>query len=163
MSGDAEGDFLGVPGTVSTSSVLETTDSLTPPALAKGTMTGFPLETPEQLLEDGTVALALGDPVVPPPVAGGGVRVPVLLQPRPGMVHNDDNNDDDDDESDSDEGLTMAKSTRNKHAKERSRGPVVVRPRRRGTNGSVRSTDTAKKMVVQSDATSSPAESMTQS
>lgn len=167
MSGDAEGDFLGVPGTVSTSSVLETTDSLTPPALAKGTMTGFPLESPEQLLEDGTVAVALGDPVVPPPVAAAvatGVRVPVLLQPRSGMVHNDDNNDDDDDdESDSDEGLTMAKSTRNKQAKELSRAPVVVRPRRRGTNGSVRSTDTAKKMVVQSDATSSPAESMTQS
>jgi [calcium/calmodulin-dependent protein kinase] kinase len=130
-------------------------------------MTGFPLESPEQLLEDGTVAVALGDPVVPPPVAAAaatGVRVPVLLQPRPGMVHNDDNNDDDDDdESDSDEGLTMAKSTRNKQAKELSRAPVVVRPRRRGTNGSVRSTDTAKKMVVQSDATSSPAESMTQS
>lgn len=73
-------------------------------------------------------------------------------------MHTDESNDDDDDdESDSDEGLTMAKSTRSKHTKEPSRGPVVVRPRRRGTNGSVRSTDTAKKMVVQNDATSSPA------
>jgi [calcium/calmodulin-dependent protein kinase] kinase len=162
MSGDAEGDFLGVPGTVSTSSVLETTDSLTPPALAKGTMASFPLETPEQLLEDGTVAVALGDPVVAPRAAAA-VRVPVRLQPRPGMVHTDEINDDDDDESDSDEGLTMAKSTRNKHTKELSRSPVVVRPRRRGTNGSVKSTDTAKKMVVQNDATSSPAEPVAQS
>lgn len=149
MSGDAEGDFLGNPGVVSTPSALETTDSLTPPALAKGTMTGFPLETPDHELEDGTVAVGLGDPVVAPPAPSSLLRAPARLRSTSRTTHSDDGTDDDD--SDSDEGLVMAKSKNHKNCKDLNFGRNSLVTRRRGTNGSVRSTDTAKKMVVQTD------------
>jgi len=43
VSADPEGEFLGNPGLVGRSSVIDTTDSLTPPAFAKEPASGFPL------------------------------------------------------------------------------------------------------------------------
>ncbi|KAH6620678.1 hypothetical protein B0J18DRAFT_450242 [Chaetomium sp. MPI-SDFR-AT-0129] len=43
VSADPEGEFLGNPGVVGRPSVIDTTDSLTPPAFAKEPISGFPL------------------------------------------------------------------------------------------------------------------------
>jgi len=64
VSADPEGDFLGNPGVVSRSSIVDTTDSLTPQALTKEPISGFPLE--------------MNDDVLPPDEA-----VPVKLDDRP--------------------------------------------------------------------------------
>lgn len=145
VSADLEGEFLGNPGVPSASSVLETTDSLTPPALAKEDSAGFPLETQEELLLDGRVAVEL-DPAARPS------RVAQRPVPSNAVKH-------DEDDSDSDEGLTMGRSRNHNRAKDSSHsspgglGRILTTSRRRDTNGSVRSTDTAKKMMTESGQT----------
>ncbi|KAB5585481.1 hypothetical protein GE09DRAFT_28316 [Coniochaeta sp. 2T2.1] len=140
VSADLEGDFLGNPGVPSSSSVLETTDSLTPPALAKEHTAGFPLEAQEELLLDGTVAVELDN-------HGSRASQPARrLAPSKQPVQ-------DDDDSDSDEGLTMGRSRNHNRAKDLSPGGlgrILTTSRRRDTNGSARSTDTAKKMATDS-------------
>ncbi|KAK4042738.1 hypothetical protein C8A01DRAFT_44232 [Parachaetomium inaequale] len=96
VSADLEGEFLGNPGVVGRSSVIDTTDSLTPPAFAKEPMSGFPLE-PQDM--EGAVPVKL-DPSGSRTSVGG--RLPASR--RGSRCH-----DDDDDDSDSDEGLTMAR------------------------------------------------------
>jgi [calcium/calmodulin-dependent protein kinase] kinase len=146
VSADLEGDFLGNPGVPSASSVLETTDSLTPPALAKEHAPGFPLEAQEELLLDGTVAVELENHAAATQASQPAAR---SLAPSKAPVR-------DDDDSDSDEGLTMGRSRNHNRAKDLSPGGlgrIITTSRRRDTNGSVRSTDTAKKMNL----TGSPA------
>jgi [calcium/calmodulin-dependent protein kinase] kinase len=138
VSADPEGDFLGNPGVPSAPSVLETTDSLTPPALAKDHTTGFPLEAQEELLLDGRVAVELDS-------AARASHSRHRLAPSSAPEHEDD-------DSDSDEGLTMGRSRNHHRAKDLSPGGLgrmLTTSRRRDTNGSVRSTDTAKKMIAE--------------
>jgi [calcium/calmodulin-dependent protein kinase] kinase len=140
VSADLEGDFLGNPGVPSASSVLETTDSLTPPALAKVHAAGFPIEAQEELLLDGTVAVELDSHT-----AKGSHAARRLIPSNP--VN------DNDEDSDSDEGLTMGRSRNHNRAKDQSPGglgKILTTARRRDTNVSVRSTDTAKKIIPES-------------
>jgi [calcium/calmodulin-dependent protein kinase] kinase len=137
VSADPEGDFLGDPGVPSTSSILETTDSLTPPALGKEPIAGFPLDAREDMLREGTVAIEL-DNRIPRPSA-------MATRPTASKSAHDD-----EDDSDSDEGLTMGRSRNHNRSKDLSpaaMGRVLTTSRRRDTNGSVRSTDTAKKLI----------------
>ncbi|KAK3314764.1 hypothetical protein B0H66DRAFT_321517 [Apodospora peruviana] len=135
VSADLEGEFLGNPGVVSRPNMIDTTDSLTPPAFAKEPIAGFPLEAQEQ-------------------VSQGAVRV---VDARGAPVHHHGHHDMDED-SDSDEGLVMAKkpkktSSMGLHAQNMMMGKLAAgsSSRRRDTNASVGSTDTAKKIVVDSD------------
>ncbi|KAH8906817.1 kinase-like protein [Coniochaeta sp. PMI_546] len=140
VSADLEGEFLGNPGVPSASSILETTDSLTPPALAKVQPAGFPLEAQEELLLDGTVPVELDNDAAK------------TSHPTQRLMPSNTVRDDDDD-SDSDEGLTMGRSRNHNRAKDLSpggMGRILTTARRRNTNGSVRSTDTAKKMIPES-------------
>lgn len=123
VSADLEGELLGRPGVVNTNpSMLETTDTMTPPAVGKDPHTGLPVEDqfgPSQSVDSGIISV---------PVAPHGAA--------------DNTRQDEDDESDSDsedEGLTMMSSKR------KSAVPVIKEPlsSRRDTNASVGSADTA--------------------
>jgi [calcium/calmodulin-dependent protein kinase] kinase len=163
VSADLEGEFLGNPGVVGRSSVIDTTDSLTPPAFAKEPMSGFPLE-PQDM--EGAVPVKL-DPSGSRTSVGGS-KLPASSR-RGSRCH-----DDDDDDSDSDEGLTMARPKKKpaeavsasaaatgaaaggtplKDAQVQTHGVerLIGSARRRDTNASVGSTETAKKMFVDSD------------
>lgn len=135
VSADAEGEFLCVPGNpkaLDRGNFLETTDSLTPPALGKETIAGFPLE--DAALEDANVnAVRISDHG-----AGSvGQSTPTPLRSC-----------DEDDESDSeDEGLLMM-GRRSKKSTSTKDSPKRVFTRRRNTNASVGSTDTAKKISL---------------
>lgn len=135
VSADLEGEFLGNPGVVG-KSVIDTTDSLTPPAFAKEPMAGFPLEAQEQVLQ-GAVQLDS--------------RSGSLISRHDyGRRHH---HYDDGDDSDSDEGLVMAKKPKKSSSTaSQSQGLMgklaVGTAKRRGTNASVGSTDTAKKIIV---------------
>ncbi|EAQ86953.1 hypothetical protein CHGG_08206 [Chaetomium globosum CBS 148.51] len=109
VSADPEGEFLGNPGMVARPSVIDTTDSLTPPAFAKEPMSGFPLEAQDE----GTVPVKFDSSSVRTPVGG---RLPTS---RRGSRCHHDEDDDDNNDSDSDEGLTMA---RHKNKTERAFG-----------------------------------------
>ncbi|KAJ0125072.1 hypothetical protein J7T55_006416 [Diaporthe amygdali] len=138
VSADPEGDFLGNPGSVSVVSrraVLETTDSVTPPALAKEPVTGFPLEAAE--LDEPSGAVLVDDHE--PESLGNST-------PTPPARHLED------DDSDSDDGILMMghrskKSTATKGSPN-SMGKLVFGSKRRNTNASVGSTDTAKKVFT---------------
>ncbi|KAJ4403743.1 hypothetical protein N0V82_010603 [Gnomoniopsis sp. IMI 355080] len=120
VSADPEGDFLHVPGSVSRGSVLESTESLTPPALGKEPVAGFPLED-----------ASLDDP--------DSVRV----DPTP--IDSEDCGDDEDSDSE-EEGLVMMSRRPKKSGSIKESPKASLRSRRRGTNASVGSTDTAKKV-----------------
>ncbi|KAI1153555.1 kinase-like protein [Nemania diffusa] len=128
VSADAEGDFLLKPGSIDQPSLIDTTDSLTPPALGKEPVEGFPMKVDEQyqtILSHGT-----------------------NTSPRLSS-HGDE-----DSESDSDGGLTMAKPKRRTLPKEHassSRFGRVANPKRRDTQNSITSigsTETAKKIAT---------------
>ncbi|KAK0612843.1 hypothetical protein B0T17DRAFT_470690, partial [Bombardia bombarda] len=100
VSADLEGEFLCNPGVVERSSVIDTSDSLTPPAFTKEPLAGFPLEAHEQVLQ-GAVRMELekgaGRSTFP--------RSANVIKVTRGGVHMQL----DDDDSDSDDGLIMAK------------------------------------------------------
>ncbi|KAI0843605.1 kinase-like protein [Hypoxylon sp. FL0890] len=130
VSADAEGDFLLRPGSVDRPSLIDTTDSLTPPAFAKEPISGFPLEEDEQYQ---TLLL---------PQPQRTLTTSSLLTTR--AV--------DDDGSDSDEGLVMKPKKRNP-AKDHTSSPLgrtLSSAKRRDTQTSIGSTDTAKKILMQS-------------
>lgn len=152
VSADPEGEFLGNPGLVGRSSVTDTTDSLTPPAFAKESMSGFPLDVQDAVL-DGAVSVKFD------------VRHRHVLNTQPlahthAHAHHLDN-DDEDSDSDSDDGLVMMAARPRKKmvttatatAAELTKdlGRLMGSVRRRDTNASVGSTETAKKLVVDSD------------
>lgn len=130
VSADAEGEFLGVPGNPKAleRNFLETTDSLTPPALGKEPIAGFPLE--EAVLDEANLtAVRIGN---------GGKKS------RPTPFHSCDENEDSDSE---DEGILMM-SRRSKKSNAARDSPKHVFAKRRNTNASVGSTDTAKKISL---------------
>ncbi|KAK3387467.1 hypothetical protein B0H63DRAFT_521519 [Podospora didyma] len=137
VSADLEGEFLGNPGVVERSSVIDTTDSLTPPAFTKEPISGFPID------DDITGAVhhvRLGN---------AGPRASTAMSSNSAASQDQQA---DDEDSDSDEGLVMAKPKKNGLSKElHSMGRLVSGSRRRDTNASVGSTETAKKFIVDSD------------
>jgi SNF1-activating kinase 1 len=139
VSADLEGELLGQPGVVNThADLLETSDSLTPPALGKDPVAGFPLE---HALADGA---AMDSGIIPVKYDTSSVRRDLgSLTPEPRPM-------DDDDDSDSDEGLTMAKSKKKKKVVEHT-GRIMFSARRRDTNASIGSTETAKKVGAHSE------------
>ncbi|KAI1844195.1 hypothetical protein JX266_009679 [Neoarthrinium moseri] len=133
VSADAEGDFLLRPGSIDRPSLIETTDSLTPPAFEKEPIAGFPLEALEN--DDSAVQLHLAS-------ALHGQNASAMYSSR--AIE-------DDDSSDSDEGLVMAKSKRKAPLKEQTGqtlGRIGTVAKRRDTQTSVGSTETAKKIMV---------------
>ncbi|KAI1388582.1 kinase-like protein [Hypoxylon trugodes] len=131
VSADAEGEFLLKPGSLDRPSLIDTTDSLTPPALTKEPISGFPLEEDEQYQ-----TLLLPQPQRP-------ITTSSLLSTR--AV-------DEEDGSDSDEGLVMKPKKRNP-AKDHGSSPLgrtMSSAKRRDTQTSIGSTDTAKKILMQS-------------
>ncbi|TGJ86214.1 hypothetical protein E0Z10_g2517 [Xylaria hypoxylon] len=134
VSADAEGDFLLKPGSLDQPSLIDTTDSLTPPAMGKEPLDGFPLKVDEQYQ-----TLFPGPPHQ--------IAASTLLSSN--VV--DDNEDSD---SDSDGGIIMAKPRRRALPKEHASSPIFGRmanPKRRDTQTSVTSigsTETAKKIAT---------------
>ncbi|KAI0535860.1 hypothetical protein GGR58DRAFT_421180 [Xylaria digitata] len=133
VSADAEGDFLLKPGSLDGPSLIDTTDSLTPPALGKEP-DGFPLRMDEQYQ-----TLVPGKPHQ--------IATSTLLSPN--II-----GDNEDSDSDSDGGLTMAKPRRRALPKEHASPSAFGRmanPKRRDTQTSVTSigsTETAKKVAT---------------
>ena len=130
-SGDPEGEFLGRPGYLRrTEPVLSSNTSpetLTPHLLSKES-TGEETETPRGTVDDDTI--------------------PIPLDADDEGYNGDGDttlNLEDEDDSDSDEGLTM---TQSKPKKKRTLESTAMA--RRGTNASVGSTDTAKKVAMDS-------------
>jgi serine/threonine protein kinase len=164
VSTDLEGELLQRPGIVGrTAALLETTDSLTPPALQKEPMTEFPLESyddedthtprpgllPLGILGRGDAAAADDDDDARRPTSS-----PVALTPAEVRMLADAA-DDADDDSDSDEGFVMrSKRTRRPTDVGGARPAAVARSpvppvyRRRNTNASTGSNETAKKVAV---------------
>ncbi|XXG97437.1 hypothetical protein Hte_003738 [Hypoxylon texense] len=130
VSADAEGDFLLKPGSVDRPSLIDTTDSLTPPALTKEPISGFPLEDDEPYQ-----TLLLPRPHRP-------LATSSLLSTK--AI-------DDEDGSDSDEGLVMKPKKRNpiKDHNGPPLGRTLSNPKRRDTQTSIGSTETAKKILTQ--------------
>lgn len=161
VSADLEGEFLGNPGVVGRPSVIDTTDSLTPPAFAKEPASGFPLLSQEDALAgEGVVAVKLDDAAAARR-PGGGQNAPSQQQRKASRAHADDN---DDEDSDSDEGLTMAAAKPKRKTSEfplkdaaasspssAGRAMGIGSAKRRDTNASIGSTETAKKLVVDND------------
>ncbi|KAK1761270.1 Serine/threonine-protein kinase ssp1 [Echria macrotheca] len=142
VSADLEGEFLGNPGVVGQSSVIDTTESLTPPAFAKESISGFPLDAQEDVLQ-GAVPVKLDESVLGRP----------LQTAAESAASQQECEDGDGEDSDSDDGLTMARRKKKSvvssepHTMSRMVGAV----RRRDTNASIGSTETAKKLIVDSD------------
>ncbi len=130
VSADPEGEFLLRPGSVDRPSLIDTTDSLTPPALTKEPIAGFPLDE----LESDT--FILGQP-----------HRGLASSPLSARTIGEDEN-----ASDSDDGLVMARSRKKRGPPRESTLSQVERslttPRRRDTQTSIKSTDTAKKVVI---------------
>ncbi|EAA27566.1 serine/threonine protein kinase [Neurospora crassa OR74A] len=152
VSADPEGEFLGNPGVVCRSSLIDTTDSLTPPAFSKEPVAGFPLEEQQEQVTPTAVPVCV---TANKPAVKHNPVSHVRAKSQYYRSHHDD------DDSDSDEGLVMARRKKSPTisspspaltSKEPiSMGRLVNGTRRRDTNASVGSTDTAKKLVVESD------------
>ncbi|GAP85675.1 putative serine threonine-protein kinase ssp1 [Rosellinia necatrix] len=134
VSADAEGDFLLKPGSLDRPSLIDTTDSLTPPALGKEPAEGFPLRVDERYQTILSRA--------PHKIKGSSLLSPNVVD------------DEEDSDTDSDGGLIMAKPTRRGPPKELANPQILGRmanPRRRDTQTSITSigsTETAKKVVT---------------
>lgn len=119
---DTEGEFLQHPG-VTNFTAESTPETLTPPSLSKESTRES--EPPRSFAGDDTICLS-------PDIEDEGYKA-------------DDGSSffAEDDDSDSDEGLTMT-------MRKKSKIPPVTKMQRRGTNGSAGSTETAKKVVMDS-------------
>lgn len=143
VSADAEPEFLRIPESVSRSSVLETSDSLTPPALNKEPAAGFPLE----------------DAVIDDASGSESARIHLVSYHNSGLISRSASTppetrsgDEEDDDSDSDdEGILMMGRRSVKSSSLRESPKHSFGSRRRGTNASVGSTDTAKKVSASSE------------
>ncbi|KAK1990277.1 kinase-like protein [Colletotrichum falcatum] len=126
--------------------LLETTDSLTPPALIKEPMAGFPLEQYEQQgrFEKHNASFDSGS--IPFRITASPVyKTPPSIHRTPELRAQEDG---DDDDSDSDEGLLMAKSKKKKKSTNGHAERIPFGARRRDTNVSIASTETAKKVII---------------
>ncbi|KAL0940418.1 serine threonine-protein kinase ssp1 [Colletotrichum truncatum] len=141
VSADLDAEPLVEPGVVNTRpGYLETTDSLTPPAFVKEPIAGFPLEQFEQTSAYGQHNAGIDVLRMTPSPVNRSLAPP---QRTPELRPQDD----DDDDSDSDEGLLMAKSKKKKPINTTTER-IPYGARRRDTNISIASTETAKKVVV---------------
>lgn len=135
VSADPEGEFLGIPGnpgSLNRGGLLETTDSLTPPALGKEYITVFTRE--DSTLDDPNITTVR---VNDHEADGVGQSTPTPFR---------SGNDDEDSDSE-DEGILMM-SRKSKKSNAAKDSPKQVFCRRRNTNASVGSTDTAKKIAL---------------
>ncbi|UPK98622.1 hypothetical protein LCI18_009557 [Fusarium solani-melongenae] len=136
VSADMEAELLGKPGIVSAHpNLLETTDSLTPPALNKEPAAGFPIDQVfgnAPAMESGPLAVHLD----------GSTRDSVTSTPVARPVE------DDFDDDGSDDGILLMAKTKKKSVPSSSGvpRPPAFNPRRRDTNISIASTETAKKV-----------------
>ncbi|OAA60922.1 serine/threonine-protein kinase [Niveomyces insectorum RCEF 264] len=149
VSADMEGDFLGNPGSPDKASLVSAADSLTPPALEKVT-DPVPIDHSQETSFDGRRKWGSGGAI---PVELDKARTPVATPVR-GNTHY--YTDDEVEESDSDEGIMMAKAKKKGTGFSREPTPVAhgsraQAARRRDTNTSIGSTDTAKKVAVQNE------------
>ncbi|KAM5343173.1 hypothetical protein ACJ41O_014139 [Fusarium nematophilum] len=141
VSADMEAELLGKPGIVSAHpNLLETTDSLTPPAMHKEPAAGFPIEQVFEnppAMQSGPLAVHLDN----------GARDSVTSTPVARPVE------DDFDEDGSDDGILLMAKTKKKSMPpvSNSSRPAAFNPRRRDTNISIASTETAKKISVNGD------------
>ncbi|PNH37292.1 hypothetical protein VD0004_g9495 [Verticillium dahliae] len=132
VSADQESEPVDSKALSGRPNLLETTDSLTPPAFAKEPVAGFPIEHLEQQsFDSGVIAVQLD---VPSPLRSF-ASTPEM---RPA--------DDDDDDSDSD-GIFMF-NAKKKKAPAAGISKTHFEPRRRDTNASIASTETAKRYAV---------------
>jgi [calcium/calmodulin-dependent protein kinase] kinase len=141
VSADMEAELLGLPGVVSARpSLLETTDSLTPPANAKEPSSGFPLDQVfgnPPAMESGSLTLHL-DPAARPNAPGSSF---------PGRRRSSSNDGDDDHDGSDDDGLFLMAKSKRKSAPVAAPAParrVPFEARRRDTNISTTSVETAK-------------------
>lgn len=149
VSADVEGDFLDDPRAVNGTSLIDVADSFAPSALEKKTAM-YPaehnsvsgLKDQQEWGSAGAIPVELDSPTAR--------STPVPPHPRRRVSV-----DDDDQDSDSDGGLTMAKPRRRGATTSREQTPVafahggqVQMARRRDTNTSIESTETAKKVPV---------------
>lgn len=143
VSNDMEAELLCRPGIVSAHpSLLETTDSLTPPALNKESSTGFPIDHVfgnAPAMESGTFAV---------PFEGSASHDSVTSTPIARPVE-----DDDEEEDGSDDGILLMAKPKKKANPSTSNlpRPPAFNPRRRDTNISIASTETAKKISIHGD------------
>ncbi|KAH7133130.1 hypothetical protein B0J13DRAFT_93882 [Dactylonectria estremocensis] len=142
VSADMEAELLCKPGIVSAHpSLLETTDSLTPPAMNKEPAAGFPIDqvfANPPAMDSGPLALHLE----------GSARDSVTSTPVVRPV-----DDDDDDDDGSDDGILLMAKTKKKAMPPPAtfQRPPAFSARRRDTNISIASTETAKKIPVHYD------------
>lgn len=131
ISADAEGEFLARPGMVQRS-LIDTTDSLTPPAIVKESSTQeFPLDRDLENHRPGSLQIeqfSLRRSVISPKL------------PSRRKVERDSESD-----SDSDDGFLMMGKGKGK-AKKKASNPHTHAIRRRDTSASIGSTETAKKV-----------------
>jgi hypothetical protein len=148
VSADMEAELLNRPGVVSTNpALLETTDSLTPPALMKEPNNGFPLDQ------------VFGNP---PAMESGQIRLH-LSPSDPENMHRRDtrrrshSDDDDDDDDGSDDGIVMMSNSKRKSMPPTSTARrVPFEARRRDTNISTTSVETAKPATYGAEGARSP-------
>ncbi|CAK7202260.1 hypothetical protein SEUCBS139899_004982 [Sporothrix eucalyptigena] len=163
VSADIEGDFLGNPGVVDGPSLVGVSDSLTPPALGKEPA-AFPLDQGDSSHEQEQ------DGLKDQQGWGSGGAIPVELDNKSSsrtplatpVRGNSRCFTDEDDDSDSDGGIIMMAKTKKKvpfsqsstplsqHTAGRAGTATAHMARRRDTNTSIGSTDTAKKVGVSS-------------
>jgi [calcium/calmodulin-dependent protein kinase] kinase len=139
-----EAELLGRPGIVEgrPSILLETTDSLTPPALMKEPTT-FPIQdvfTNSPAMDSGSLSVHLAN-AHHSHTSDSGSLAP--------SAEGDDG--DDEDDSGSDDGLLLMTKSKKKPITGYSPAhtPSPFEPRRRDTNASIMSTDTAKKVGIE--------------
>lgn len=144
VSADMEAELLGRPGIVEgqPSILLETTDSLTPPALMKEPPT-FPIQevfTNQPAMDSGSLTVHLSS------ARRSHQSDSESLSPS---IEADDG--DDEDDSGSDDGLLLMTKSKKKPMATYSpaNSPSPFEPRRRDTNASIMSTDTAKKVSIE--------------
>ena len=143
VSADLEGELLGKPGVVGNhTALLETTESLTPPALSKEPDNGFPMD---QVFEN------------PSAMQSGHLTVNTALEQSSTSHSSPEAHDDEDDEDGSDDDgiFLMAKSKKMSPGTTQRRSPPFE-ARRRDTNASTASDETAKRVVVHDEAPAAP-------
>jgi len=164
VSADLEGEFLGNPGVVARTMVIDTTDSLTPPAFAKEPIAGFPIETREQQVAQGLISIPPSENQATHSQFRSSHTVASHSHHHHHHHHHNHNHHlhphshhhshgDEEEDSDSDEGLTMMAKRKKgtSGGAPATMGRLVHGSRRRDTNASIGSTETAKKIVVDSD------------
>lgn len=145
VSADVEGDFLKRPGVVDRSSLMTTTESITPPAPGKA-LEELPLEQPE-LYHAEVIPVHVSPASSSQDVAR---QAPITTSTVASYLRGHDS----DDDSDSDDGVLMIKTKKKAAPKSPptsqqpyvSTGTVALAARRRDTNTSIASTETARRV-----------------